>query len=285
MFTSASRSLSLSLWLLMSLLACSVPASRAGEPNRGVLCPSTNAEFRRWVCEDDDLHAMDREMFYLILLYRRSTAIRQALDAPAPYEGFGESPVASPWPRPQPSGAAKQDSALDALAETLAWLQAQWQQQDLPFCFEAERIRDRRRCLLSLYLEHIHRLRGWMPPSMARATDGRSQGPFEVTCEGFSYSLAMTRTDGAVRWLFLEWDGDPRVPEIESPLVLREVPQGGSVNGWGSRYTTRFDPDAEWPVGAATYNLQFQTERTAMLINGEAGSGGTSQRCRIRAKE
>jgi hypothetical protein len=268
----------------MSVLASSESASPAGDSIRGILCPSANAELRRSVCEDDDLRAMDQEMFALILLYRRSTAIRQALDAS--YEGFGESPVASPWPRPQPSVAAEGDSALDALAENLAWLQTQWQRQEgLPFCFEAEGMRDRRRCLLSLYLEHIHRLRVWMPPSMARATDGRSQGPFEVKCEGFTYPLVMTRTDGAVRWLFLEWDGDPRAPEIESPLVLREVSQGGSVNGWGSRYTTRFVPDAEWPVGAATYNLQFETAGTATLINEEAGSEGTSQRCRLRARE
>jgi hypothetical protein len=236
------------------------------------------------VCEDDNLQAMDREMLRLVLLYRRSTVVRQALDAPS--DEFGEQPVAPPWPRPVQAGESVGIIGLDDLAENLVWLQSQWQQQQgLPSCFETDLMQERRLCLLSIYLQHIHRLRVWMPPSMEQVMKGDSQGPFEVKCEGLTYSLAMTRTDGAVRWMVLEWNGDPRAPEIASPLLMREVLQGRSVDGWGSRYTTDLLPDEEWPPGAARYNLQFETAETAMLTNEEAGSVGASRRCRLRASE
>ena len=238
---------------------------RAESSQAGVLCPTTEATLRQTICDDPDLRAMDREMLRLIGEFRRLPAVSQALDQ-AGADSIDAGAVAPAWPRTSDrSGARPTASDPGDLAQSLTNLQTSWRSTNgIASCFAPDLKPLRRRCLLAQYLETIHRLRVLIVSDLRGARDGPSSGPLELSCPGIAYPLAITRVDAASRWLFLEWDGDPREPYISAPVLLQERPGDRRGDGWSSLYSNPFPGGSDFDQ-ATIESLELQGRRSAIL--------------------
>jgi hypothetical protein len=260
---------------LASLIVVLTAGCVSGETSvAGVLCPATAAAVRQAICDDPDLRAMDREMLRLIAGFRRVPAVRQALDAPAG-DNLGEPQVAPAWPQTTDrSGSQPAARDPDDLAQSLLDLQTSWRAaRGVASCFDPDLTPQRRHCLLAQYLETIHRLRVLITRNLQGTGGGPSWGPIELTCPGIEYPLAITRVDAASRWLFLEWDGDPREPYISVPVLLQERPMDRRGDGWSSLYSNPFPTGAESAQGKIA-SLELRGRRTAILREGLADAEG-----------